>query len=60
MLILLTLLVVCFVISIHFQLFLDLLFVANHLYPQVIPMKEVKSCFKMTYEIPFHILNLAH
>lgn len=44
----------------RFHLFLDLLSAANHLYREVVPIEKVKFCFKVTYEIPFHILNLAH
>lgn len=44
----------------QFHLFLDLVFVENHFYPEVIPMEKVKSYFKVTYEILFHILNVTH
>lgn len=36
----------------HFHFFLDLLYVAEHLYPEVIPMGKVKSYFKGT--VKFH------
>lgn len=47
-------------LCIHFHLLLDLHFMANHLYPEVITVEKLISCFKVTCEIPFHIVSLTH